>query len=122
MQVRIFAVMCLITEVGLLAWETRGEWGIAAPALLLIHLIGLSGVGIYRLMVRRWRQRVTHEELFVTSGLFAALVTGGVTYAGGEWMGPRSALGSLTAGVVVGITLVLARLAIRGPQEAQIDG
>ena len=56
-----------------------------------------------------------HEELLVTSGLFAAVVAGTVTYLGGEWMGPRSALGSLTGGVVVGITFVLARLAIWGP-------
>lgn len=114
-QVRLLAVVGLVAEVGLMAWETQGEWGIAAPALLLIHLIGLLGFGLYRLVARRWRQRAAYEELFVSSGLFAALVTLGVTYAAGEWMGVRSVLGSLTGGIVVGITLVLGRLAIRGP-------
>lgn len=114
-QVRILAAVGLVAEMGLLAWEAWEEWEIAVPALVLVHLVGLLGFGLYRLAVRWWRQRVTHEELFVSSGLFAALVTGSVTYAGGEWMGPRSVLGSLIGGVVVGITLVLARLAIRGP-------
>lgn len=114
-QVRIVAAVCLVVELGLLAWKAREEWGIAAPALLLVHLVGLLGFGLYRLAVRWWRQRVTHEELFVSSGLFAALVAGSVTYAGGEWMGLRSVLGSLIGGVVVGVTLVLARLAIWGP-------
>jgi len=114
-QVRLLAAVGLVAELGLLGWETREEWGIAIPALLLVHLVGLVGFGLYRLVVRWWRQKVTHEELFVSSGLFAALVAGSVTYAGGEWMGVRSALGSLTAGAVVGVTLVLARLAIWGP-------
>lgn len=121
-QVRIVAVMGLIVEAGLLAWEGREEWEIAYPALLLVHLVGLLGFGLYRLVVRWWRQTVTHEELFVSSGLFAALVVGSVTYAGGEWMGLRSALGSLIGGVVVGITLVLARLAIWGPRDVPTDG
>lgn len=64
---------------------------------------------------------MTHEELFVSSGLFAAIVAGSVTYAGGEWMGLRSAFGSLFGGIVVGITLVLARLAIWGPQKVPTD-
>lgn len=116
------AVVCLIAEVALVAWEVRGDWGIAAPALLLVHLIGLLAFGLYWLVARRWRKRATHEELLVSSGLSAALVAGGVTYAAGEWMGLHSVLGSLTGGVVVGITLVLARLAIWGPQEAPTDG
>lgn len=105
----------MIVEVGLLAWESWEEWRIAVPALVLIHLIGLLGFGLYRLVVRWWRKRVTHEELLVSSGLFAALTAGSVTYIGGEWMGVRSVLGSLMGGVVVGITLVLLRLAIWGP-------
>lgn len=114
-QVRIVAGVCLIAEVGLLAWETRVEWRIAVPALVLVHLVGLLGFGLYRLVVRWWRKRVTHEELLVSSGLFAALTAGSVTYVGGEWMGVRSILGSVMGGVVVGITLVLLRLAIWGP-------
>lgn len=121
-QVRVIAVVCLIGEVALLAWESRGDWGIAAPALLLVHAIGLLGFGLYWLVARRWKKRATHEELFVSSALLAALVTGAVTYTAGEWMGLHSVLGSLTGGVVVGITLVLARLAIRGPQEVPTDG
>lgn len=114
-QVRVLAAVCLVAELGLLAWEAWEESEIAVPALVLVHLVGLLGFGLYRLAVRWWRQRVTHEELFVSSGLFAALVAGSVTYAGGEWMGLRSVLGSVIGGVVVGITLVLARLAIWGP-------
>lgn len=95
-QVRVLAVVCLIVEVALLAWEFRGEWGIAVPALLLVHLIGLLGFGLYWLGARRWKKRATHEEPFVSSGLLAALVAGGVTYVAGEWMGLHSVLGSLT--------------------------
>lgn len=114
-QVRVLATSGLVAELGLLAWEIREQWRIGVPALLLLHLVGLLGFGLYRTVVRWWRQGVTHEELLVSSGLFAALVAGGVTYGWGEWMGLRSVLGSLTGGVVVGITLVLARLAIWGP-------
>lgn len=114
-QVRLLAAVGLVAELGLIAWETREEWDIAVPALSLVHLVGLVGFGLYRLVVRWWRQKVTHEELFVSSGLFAALVAGSVTYAGGEWMGLRSAFGSLNGGLVVGMTLVLVRLAIWGP-------
>lgn len=114
-QVRILAAAGLVAELGLLAWEAWDEWEIAVPGLLLVHLVGLLGFGLYRLMVRWWRQRVTHEELFVSSGLFAALVAASMTYAGGEWMGLRSVLGTVIGGVVVGTTLVLARLAIWGP-------
>lgn len=116
------AVVGLIAEVALLAWRFRGDWGIAAPALLVLHLAGLLGFGLYWLVARRWKKRASQEELFVSSGLVVALVTGGVTYAGGEWMGLHSVLGSLTGGVVVGITLILARLAIWGPQEVPSDG
>ncbi len=118
-EVRIVAVICLIAEAAVLAWATRDEWGIAAPALLLVHLVGLLGFGLYRLVARRWKERATHEELFVSSGLFAALIAGSVTYAGGEWMGFQSVFGSLTGGIVVGTTLVLARLAIRGPDAGE---
>ncbi len=114
-QVRLLAAVGLVAELGLLAWDTWEEWRIAVPALLLVHLVGLVGFGLYRLVVRWWRQKVCHEELFVSSGLFAALVAGSVTYAGGEWMGLRSAFGSVIGGVVVGMTLVLVRLAIWGP-------
>lgn len=121
-QVRIVAVISLIAEAAVLAWATQDEWKIAVPALLLVHLIGLLGFGLYWLVARRWRDRATHEELFVSSGLFAALIAGSVTYAGGEWMGLQSVFGSLTGGIVVGTTLVLARLAIRGPQQEPTGG
>lgn len=114
-QVRVLAIMGLMAEAGLLAWETRGEWEIAAPALLLVHVIGLLGLGLYRLVAHRWRPRIRHEELFVSSGLPAAVVVVTVTYVAGDWMGVRSVLGSLVGGIVVGITFVLGRLAIRGP-------
>lgn len=114
-QVRIIALLCLIGEVVYLGWRFRGEWEIAVPALLLLHLIGLLGFGLYWLVARRWRKRSTHEELFVSSGLVAVLVTGGVTYVWGDWMGAHSALGALMAGIVAAFNLVLARLAIWGP-------
>lgn len=114
-QVRAIALMCLIGEVVYLGWRFRSEWEIAVPALLLVHLIGLLGFGLYWLVARRWRKRSTSEELFVSSGLLAVLVTGGVTYVWGDWMGAHSALGSLMAGIVVAFNLVLVRLAIWGP-------
>lgn len=114
-QIRVAALISLVAEVILLAWVTRGDWHIAVPALLLIHLIGLVGFGLYWLVARRWRRQATHEEVLVASGLFAALVVGGVTFIWGEWMGFQSVLGSTTAGIVVGITLVLGRLALWGP-------
>ena len=115
MQVRVFAAACLAAELGMLGWTTREEWDVAVPALLLILCIGLLGFALYWLAVRRRGRPVTYEELSVSSGVFAALVTGGVTYGWGDWMGFRSVLGSLTAGVVVGVTLVLVRLIIWGP-------
>jgi uncharacterized membrane protein len=120
-QVRAVAAVLLVFELALLAWESRQELRIAAPALLLVHLVGLVGFGLYRSVVRWWRREVSHEEIFASSGLFAAVVTGGVTYAGGEWMGLHSALGSLVGGVTVGLTLVLARLAIWGPRDKVDD-
>lgn len=121
-QVRIVAMISLIAEAAVLAWATRDEWEIAVPALLLVHLVGLLGFGLYWLFARRWRKRATHEELFVSSGLFAALIANSVTYAGGEWMGVQSVFGSLTGGIVVGTTLVLVRLAVRGPQQEPTGG
>lgn len=56
-QVRTLAVICLVAEIGLLAWEAREEWEIAVPALLLVHVVGLLGFGLYRLIIRWWRQR-----------------------------------------------------------------
>ena len=51
-EVRVLAIGGLFLEAAVLAWETRAEWEIAIPALLLIHLVGLLGLGLYRLTVR----------------------------------------------------------------------
>lgn len=118
MSVRAIAVVCLIAELLLVAWGSRGEWHLAAPALLLVHLVGLLGFGLYWLAVRGWKRvAIGHEELFLSAGLSAAGVTIVVTYTAGEWMGVRSVIGSVTGGVLVGLTLVLARLAIWGSSE-----
>lgn len=95
-------------------WTLRGEWRMAAPALLLVCLVGLIGGGIYRFTVERRRAPSDFTGWFVAVASTVVLVTGSAAWFSGDWRGWHTVLGAVTAGAATGCWLVFLRIALWG--------
>ena len=106
---------------GLYLWAFRHEWSVAIPAFLFASFLGLLGAGLFWVAVERG-----HEEPHVTGWFLAAagtiaLVVGLAAWGSGEWLGWRTAFGSVVAGAGIGAWLVFVRIAVRGVPDSRPD-
>lgn len=100
-------------------WHTRGEWELAVPAFLLAAVIGLGGVGVYRLAARLRDGTTGLTGVFLSGAAAITLVVGATTWYAGGGPGWREATGSLAAGAGVSCWLVFLRILVWGvPEEA----
>lgn len=99
-------------------WATRHEWSIAIPAFLFAGFLGLLGAGLYWAAVERRREEPHFTGWFLAAAGTVTLVVALAAWGSGEWLGWRTALGSVVAGSGIGAWLVFMRIAVRGVPDA----
>ena len=105
--------------VSVFLWQTRDELEMSVPAMLLSFLLGLLGVGTCHL-VRRFRlrgrpaTRMSDLAFLLSSAAGIAVPAASAAWYSGEWLGSRTAVGSVVAGFAFACILWFGRMAFQG--------
>ena len=113
---RAIGVSTVAFLVGVFLWQTRDELEMSIPAMLLSFLLGLLGVGTYHL-VRRFRlrgrpaTRMSDLGFLLSAAAAIAVPAASSAWYSGEWLGSRTAVGSVVAGFTFACILWFGRMA-----------